>query len=158
MYNFEILFVSGYQSNEFLVFGCILVVYFSPCNHFSRLVMEPRFAFLRSHPDFPYSADSGPGRRDHPLLRALPRALQPNLTDFMLLELANGKPRLHLNLGGGTTHTLQLDRNIADNKDHLLEISWKSGQVKLELDPDTCMNDIINYRNLQAQNDNSGSR
>ena len=69
-----------------------------------------------------------------------------------------GKPRLHLNLGGGTTHTLQLDRNIADNKDHLLEISWKSGQVKLELDPDTCMNDIINYRNLQAQNDNSGSR
>ena len=87
-----------------------------------------------------------------------PRALQPNLTDFMLLELVNGKPRLHLNLGGGATHTLQLDRNIADNKDHLLEISWKSGQVKLELDPDTCMNDIINYRNLQAQNDNSGSR
>ena len=33
--------------------------------------MEPRVAFLRSHPDFPYSADSGPGRRYHPLLRTL---------------------------------------------------------------------------------------
>ena len=41
-----------------------------------------------------------------------PKALQPNLTDFMLLELVKGMPRLHLNLGGGETHVLQLNKNV----------------------------------------------
>ena len=90
-----------------------------------------------------------------------PDTLQPNLTDFFLLEVVKGKLRLHINFGS-ETNVLELHQpvsflkrkrppprlivcvffQIADNFDHDLTIRWSDDTVQMELDEKTCLNEI----------------
>jgi len=76
-----------------------------------------------------------------------PNTIVENVTDFFALELEKGKLKYFLNFGD-ETWIGELEKNVADDNEHLVQLRWSNESVSLIIDGGACSNDI---RHCQLQ-------
>jgi len=76
-----------------------------------------------------------------------PNTIVDNVTDFFALELQEGKLKVFLNFGD-ETFVGELEKNVADDREHLVNLRWSNDSVSLIIDGGACSNDI---RHCQLQ-------
>ena len=72
-----------------------------------------------------------------------PNTVITDVTDFMLLEIVDGKLKLYINFGSGVRE-LELGQQVDDNKEHYLAMRWTNDTVQMELE--SCSNEISSSR------------
>ena len=70
-----------------------------------------------------------------------PNTIVENVTDFFALELQDGKLKYFLNFGD-ETWIGELEENVADDREHLVNLRWSNESVSLVIDGGACSNDI----------------
>ena len=72
------------------------------------------------------------------------------VTDFMAIELQDGKLKYFLNLGA-ETWVGSLERELADNQEHSVLVRWSNTSVTLEIDDGSCHGAEIKHCQLVAE-------
>eukprot|EP00096_Caligus_rogercresseyi_P016358 TRINITY_DN898_c0_g1_i1.p1 TRINITY_DN898_c0_g1~~TRINITY_DN898_c0_g1_i1.p1 ORF type:complete len:1540 (+),score=519.42 TRINITY_DN898_c0_g1_i1:230-4849(+) len=66
-----------------------------------------------------------------------PGSIVENITDYLALELVDGRLKMFLNFGSGT-ETLTLGQRIDDGRTHELHMKWTNTSARMELDDNSC--------------------
>jgi len=85
-----------------------------------------------------------------------PNTIVENVTDFFALELEKGKLKYFLNFGD-ETWIGELEKNVADDREHLVDLKWSNDSVSLVIDGGACSNDI-RHCSLQANRPGGNSQ
>jgi len=77
-----------------------------------------------------------------------PNTVVANVTDFLALEVKDGKLKYYLNFGS-TTQIGVLQKDVSDGEEHSVVMSWTNSSVSLLLDHGECLR---NVRDCHLQN------
>lgn len=85
-----------------------------------------------------------------------PNTIVENVTDFFALELEKGRLKYFLNFGD-ETWIGELEKDVADDHEHLVNVKWSNESVSMEIDGGACSNDIRHCQ-LQASRPGGNSQ